>query len=125
MATPMIIWSVLLRPALWPPLLLVPLEGDADAELEGVDVVAGIVDCPEGVGWGLLLELDVIVACALWAEKPWDELPLPATFVGAWRLTAVIVGVAWYIGLYVPRHSSPEQQCCSPEYSTHHQPLGQ
>jgi hypothetical protein len=66
----MIIWSVVLRPPLWPPLLLVLLEGDADTELEGVDVVArtvntGTVDCPEGVGWGLLLELDVIVGCAL------------------------------------------------------------
>jgi hypothetical protein len=90
----MIIWSVVLRPPLWPPLLLAPLEGDTDAELEGVDVVAGIVDCPEGVGSGLLLELDVIVACALWAGKPWDELPLPAVSVGAWRLVAVIVGTA-------------------------------
>jgi hypothetical protein len=56
---------VVLRPLLWPPLLLVPFEGDADAEPEGVDVVAVTVDCPEGVGWGLLLELDVIVACVL------------------------------------------------------------
>jgi hypothetical protein len=51
MATPMIIWSVVLRLPLWPPLLLVPLEGDADAGAEGVYVAAGIVDCPEGVGW--------------------------------------------------------------------------
>jgi hypothetical protein len=85
---------VVLRPPLWPPLLLVPLEGDADTELEGVDVVAGIVDCPEGVGWGLLLELDVIVACALWTGEPWDELPLPAPPVGVWRSVAVIVGTA-------------------------------
>jgi hypothetical protein len=47
----MIIWSVVLRLPLWLPLLLVPLEGDADAGAEGVYVAAGIVDCPEGVGW--------------------------------------------------------------------------
>jgi hypothetical protein len=90
----MIIWSVVFRPPLWPPLLLVPLEGDADAEPEEVDVVTGIVDCPEGVGWGLLLELDVIVACALWAGKPWDELLLSAALVGVRRSGAVIVGTA-------------------------------